>query len=51
MEFPANGLDAVPDFMMTIGYVDVAGKSWQTRARYVAAQRRYEDISVTAAER
>jgi hypothetical protein len=51
VEFPADGLGTVPDFEITIAYRDVAGRLWQTRARYMAGQHRYYDISVASAGR
>jgi hypothetical protein len=34
------------DFLLSINYKDVAGKSWRTQARFVRALKRYIDVEV-----
>jgi hypothetical protein len=41
-----HGLADVPGFWLTLTYEDVAGKGWITKARYIATDRRYSDVTV-----
>jgi hypothetical protein len=41
-----HGLADVPGFWLTLTYEDVAGKGWITKARYIATDRRYTDVTV-----
>lgn len=46
IEIRAHGWEERWDFGLTIIYKDVAGKCWETVCRYVAARRRFEDVTV-----
>ena len=45
-----RGAADVPGFWLTLTYEDVAGKGWITKARYIATDRHYTDVTVNTQE-
>ncbi len=45
-----RGLADVPGFWLTLTYEDVAGKGWVTKARHVASEGRYTDLTINTQE-